>query len=87
MSVVFVVDVFQGCVVVDSEVIVCGWVCICRDLKVGIFFFVVYDGFCFDFVQVVINNFLFNYNEDVLCLIIGCSVIVMGKVVVSLGQG
>ncbi|MEN1550780.1 OB-fold nucleic acid binding domain-containing protein, partial [Pseudomonas aeruginosa] len=38
-------------------------------------------------VQAVINNSLPNYNEDVLRLTTGCSVIVTGKVVASPGQG
>lgn len=55
--------------------------------KAGISFLAVYDGSCFDPVQAVINNSLPNYNEDVLRLTTGCSVIVTGKVVASPGQG
>ncbi|VCW04548.1 Asparagine--tRNA ligase [Klebsiella pneumoniae] len=40
-----------------------------------------------DPVQAVINNSLPNYNQEVLRLTTGCSVIVTGKVVASQGQG
>jgi asparaginyl-tRNA synthetase len=52
--------------------------------KAGISFLAVYDGSCFDPVQAVINNSLPNYNEEVLHLTTGCSVVVTGKVVESL---
>ena len=87
MSVVPVADVLQGRVAVDSEVTVRGWIRTRRDSKAGISFLAVYDGSCFDPVQAVINNSLPNYNEDVLRLTTGCSVIVTGKVVASPGQG
>lgn len=79
MSVVPVADVLQGRVAVDSEVTVRGWVRTRRDSKAGISFLAVYDGSCFDPVQAVINNSLPNYNEDVLRLTTGCSVIVWVK--------
>jgi len=87
MSVVPVADVLQGRVAVDSEVTVRGWVRTRRDSKAGISFLAVYDGSCFDPVQAVINNSLPNYNEDVLHLTTGCSVIVTGVVSASPGQG
>ncbi len=58
-----------------------------RFLKAGFSFLAVYDGSCFDPVQAVINNSLPNYNQEVLRLTTGCSVIVTGKVVASQGQG
>lgn len=76
MSVVPVADVLQGRVAVDQEVTVRGWVRTRRDSKAGISFLAVYDGSCFDPVQAVINNSLPNYNDDVLHLTTGCSVIV-----------
>lgn len=87
MSVVPVADVLQGRVAVDQEVTVRGWVRTRRDSKAGISFLAVYDGSCFDPVQAVINNSLPNYNDDVLHLTTGCSVIVTGVVVASPGQG
>jgi asparaginyl-tRNA synthetase len=79
MSVVPVADVLQGRVTVDQEVTVRGWACTRRDSKAGISFLAVYDGSCFDPVQAVINNSLPNYNEEVLHLTTGCSVVVTAK--------
>ncbi|GAA0522397.1 asparagine--tRNA ligase [Tatumella terrea] len=87
MSVVPVVDVLQGRVAVDSEVTVRGWVRTRRDSKAGLSFIAIYDGSCFNPVQAVVNNSLNNYQDDVLHLTTGCSVIVTGKVVESPGQG
>ena len=87
MSVVPVVDVLQGRVAVDSEVTVRGWVRTRRDSKAGLSFIAIYDGSCFNPVQAVVNNSLNNYQDEVLHLTTGCSVIVTGKVVESPGQG
>ncbi|MEH0876319.1 asparagine--tRNA ligase [Pectobacterium cacticida] len=87
MSVVPVVDVLQGRVAVDSEVTVRGWVRTRRDSKAGISFIAVYDGSCFNPLQAVVNNTLSNYQEDVLRLTTGCSVVITGKVVASPGEG
>ncbi|MFS2224949.1 asparagine--tRNA ligase [Pantoea sp. B65] len=87
MSVVPVADVLHGRVAVDSEVTVRGWVRTRRDSKAGISFVAVYDGSCFNPVQAVVNNSLNNYQDEILRLTTGCSVIVTGKVVASPGEG
>ncbi|MGX8942248.1 asparagine--tRNA ligase [Symbiopectobacterium sp. Eva_TO] len=87
MSVVPVVDVLQGRVAVDSEVTVRGWVRTRRDSKAGISFIAVYDGSCFNPLQAVVNNNLPNYQNDVLKLTTGCSVIITGTVVASPSEG
>ena len=87
MSVVPVADVLHGRVAVDSEVTVRGWVRTRRDSKAGLSFIAVYDGSCFNPVQAVVNNSLNNYQDEVLHLTTGCSVIITGKVVASPGQG
>ena len=87
MSVVPVADVLHGRVAVDSEVTVRGWVRTRRDSKAGISFIAVYDGSCFNPVQAVVNNSLNNYQEEVLRLTTGCSVVITGKVVESPGEG
>ncbi|MGX9375136.1 asparagine--tRNA ligase [Pantoea ananatis] len=87
MSVVPVADVLHGRVAVDSEVTVRGWVRTRRDSKAGLSFIAVYDGSCFNPVQAVVNNSLNNYQDEVLHLTTGCSVIVTGKIVASPGQG
>ena len=87
MSVVPVADVLHGRVAVDSEVTVRGWVRTRRDSKAGLSFVAVYDGSCFNPVQAVVNSSLNNYQDDVLRLTTGCSVIITGTVVASPGQG
>ncbi len=87
MSIVPVVDVLQGRMPADSEVTVQGWMRTRRDSKAGISFLTVYDGSCLDPLQVVINNTLPNYKNDILRLTAGCSVSVTGRVVESLGGG
>lgn len=87
MSVVPVADVLHGRVAVDSEVTVRGWVRTRRDSKAGLSFIAVYDGSCFNPVQAVVNNSLNNYQDEVLRLTTGCSLIVTGKVVESPGEG
>ncbi|RPD96337.1 asparagine--tRNA ligase [Candidatus Pantoea deserta] len=87
MSVVPVADVLHGRVAVDSEVTVRGWVRTRRDSKAGLSFVAVYDGSCFNPVQAVVNNSLSNYQDEVLHLTTGCSVIITGTVVASPGQG
>ena len=87
MSVVPVADVLLGQVAVGEEVTVRGWVRTRRDSKAGISFVAVYDGSCFNPVQAVVNNSLPNYQNEVLRLTTGCSVIVTGNVVESPGQG
>lgn len=86
MSIVPVVNVLQGRMPTDSEVTVQGWVRTRRDSKAGISFLAVYDGSCFYSLQVVINNTLPNYQNDILSLTTGCSVVVTGQVVESLGN-
>ncbi|UVK79141.1 MAG: asparagine--tRNA ligase [Sodalis sp. Ffu] len=85
--VVPVVDVLQGRIPVNSKVIVHGWVRTRRDSQAGVSFLVVYDGSCFDPLQIVINNSLPNYQKDILHLTTGCSVAITGQVVKSLGGG
>ncbi|CCG86832.1 asparagine--tRNA ligase [Erwinia piriflorinigrans] len=87
MSVVPVADVLHGRVTVDSEVTVRGWVRTRRDSKAGISFIAVYDGSCFNPVQAVVNNSLNNYQDEILRLTTGCSVVITGKVVESPGEG
>ncbi|MFQ6372716.1 asparagine--tRNA ligase [Shewanella sp. YIC-542] len=87
MSIASVASVFKGEYAVGSEVTVRGWVRTRRDSKAGISFLAVYDGSCFDPIQGVVPNNLPNYNDEVLKLTTGCSVIVTGEVVESPGAG
>lgn len=87
MSVISVVDVLQGKMAIGNAVTVQGWVRTRRDSKAGVSFLSVYDGSCFNPVQVVIDNTLDNYQHAVLQLTAGCSVTVNGIVCESPGQG
>lgn len=80
-------QLLNGAVAVDSQVTVKGWIRTTRDSKGGFSFLVVHDGSCFDGIQVVANNELSNYQDEVLKLFTGCSVIVDGVLVESGGKG
>ncbi len=77
----------QNHVPVDTQVIVRGWIRTRRDSKAGISFLNVHDGSCFDPIQVVAPQELSNYQTDILKLTAGCSVIVTGQLVASVGKG
>ena len=64
-----------------------GWARTRRDSKGGFSFIAVNDGSCFDSIQVVAPNTLSNYNDEVLKVTSGCSVIIAGELVKSQGKG
>ncbi len=90
MSEGIVVDVkhaLSGAVAPGSAVTVRGWVRTRRDSKAGLSFVTVSDGSCFDPIQVVANNDLPNYAEEIARLTAGCSVVASGTLVASQGKG
>ena len=82
-----IVDVLQGKIAIGEKVTVRGWVRTRRDSKAGLSFLAVYDGSCFDPIQVIVNNDIENYESEVLRLTTGCSVIVTGTIVESPAEG
>jgi len=72
---------------VDSDVSIQGWVRSRRDSKAGLSFVAVYDGSCFDAMQVVVEASIANYASEVQQLSAGCAVEVKGKLVKSEGKG
>jgi asparaginyl-tRNA synthetase len=76
-----------GAVPVGETVTVKGWVRTRRDSKAGLSFLNVHDGTCFAPLQVVAPGELPNYQDEVLKLGAGCSVVVTGELVASQGQG
>ncbi len=82
-----VADLFGGAVATDTEVTIKGWVRTRRTSKAGISFVAIHDGSCFDAIQVVVPDSLSNYEEEVLQIGTGCSVIATGTLVESQGQG
>ena len=87
MSVYSVKQLLNGEVEVGSEVSVRGWVRNRRASKAGLSFVSVSDGSCFDTIQVVAEDSLSNYASEVVNLTKDCAVIVVGKLVASLGGG
>ena len=72
---------------IDSIIQVKGWVRSKRDSKAGISFINLSDGSTFGTVQIIAENKLSNYENEILRLTKDCSLIVEGKVVQSLGVG
>jgi asparaginyl-tRNA synthetase len=70
-----------------SEVTVMGWVKTKRDSKGGFSFLEVNDGSTIKNIQVLIDNHLPNYDQEIMRLTAGCSVIVKGTLLASPGKG
>jgi asparaginyl-tRNA synthetase len=66
---------------------VMGWVRTRRDSKGGFSFIEVNDGSCLGSLQVIADENLINYKDEVLKLQTGCSVTVSGTLVASPGKG
>jgi len=64
-----------------------GWLRSRRDSKAGLSFLALYDGSCFDALQVIAENTLPNYEQDVLRMSAGFAVEVAGALVASEGKG
>ncbi|MGK0374651.1 MAG: asparaginyl-tRNA synthetase [Arenicella sp.] len=82
-----IADIFKAAVPTGDEVILKGWVRTRRTSKAGISFVALHDGSCFDAIQIVVPDTLSNYEDEVLSLGAGCSVIATGTLVESQGQG
>lgn len=63
-----IVDVLQGKIQIGDQVTVRGWVRTRRDSKAGLSFVAVYDGSCFDPIQVIVNSDIANYQNEILRL-------------------
>ncbi|MBW2610546.1 MAG: asparagine--tRNA ligase [Deltaproteobacteria bacterium] len=72
---------------VGGKVTVMGWVRTRRDSKGGFSFIEVNDGSCLSNLQVITDDKLANYREEVLRLQTGCSVRVLGTLTASRGKG
>src|SRR3989440_7241372 len=84
---VSIADALAGRPGVDQAVTVKGWVKTRRDSKAGFSFVAINDGSCFDSIQIVAPGTLANYQNEVMHLTTGCSVIATGKLVQSQGKG
>ena len=65
MQSVAIRDILQGKVAIDQDYMVQGWVRTRRDSKAGISFLQVHDGSCFATLQIVIEQTLDNYQEEI----------------------
>jgi len=87
MSVVSIRQALSGSIPANSEVSVRGWVRTRRDSNAGLSFVNVSDGSCFDPIQIVAQNSLPNYADEIARLTAGCAVIASGMLVPSQGKG
>jgi len=86
-DVVRIADVLSGEIAVGTQVTVQGWVRTRRDSKAGLSFVQVHDGSSFAPLQVVAQNALPNYEDEVLHLTAGCAVECTGRLAESQGKG
>ncbi|MFT5084967.1 MAG: asparaginyl-tRNA synthetase [Lentisphaeria bacterium] len=82
-----IADILQSKVAIGDKVTVKGWVRTRRTSKAGISFVAVHDGSCFDAIQLVVPETTSNYESEITRLGAGCSIIAMGVLVASEGQG
>ncbi len=87
MSTVTVQQALQGQVAAGERVTLRGWVKTRRDSKAGFSFIHLSDGSCFDPIQIVADQTLPNYQEEILRLTSGCAIRCSGKLVESRGRG
>ncbi len=87
MQVVSVKLALSGKVEVGSKVEVRGWVRTRRDSKAGLSFVQLSDGSCQSPIQVVAPSALPNYQEQILHLTAGASLVARGTLVQSQGKG
>ncbi len=81
-----IADLLAGKAAVGSTVTVKGWVRTRRDSKAGFSFINIHDGSAFDGIQVIAEQTLSNYSDEILKLGAGCSVSVSGTLVASQGK-
>ncbi len=80
-------EILSGKIAIGDKVTLAGWIRTRRDSKAGFSFLAINDGSGFDNVQVIAPNSLNNYENEVLKLTTGCSVVVDGTLNASEGQG
>ncbi|WWP01541.1 MAG: asparagine--tRNA ligase [Candidatus Dasytiphilus stammeri] len=86
MKILSIIEILNSNLYLNSNIIVRGWVRTKRDSKLGISFISIYDGSCLNNLQVIANNSLDNYQNEILRLSTGCSIRVTGKIVISSGN-
>ncbi len=84
---VSVKQALKGEIAFGTTVTLKGWVRTRRDSKAGFSFINLHDGSSFDGIQIIADNTLENYLEEIKHLTTGCSLIATGKLVESGGKG
>ncbi|ARC55095.1 asparagine--tRNA ligase [Candidatus Riesia sp. GBBU] len=79
-------EIIEGKIKKGENVQIKGWVRNKRSSKIGIYFLSIYDGSCFNSLQVIAGNKLKNYKSEISILTTGCSVKVVGTIQKSLGS-
>lgn len=87
MSVLSISALSSGSAKAGTKVTIQGWIRTRRDSKAGFSFLAVYDGSCFNPIQVVANADLDNYDSDIKRLTTGCAVEITGELVDSPAKG
>ncbi|HEB53157.1 MAG TPA: asparagine--tRNA ligase [bacterium] len=87
MQTVRITQLLQGQIAIGNEVEIRGWVRTRRDSKAGLSFLQVSDGSCQGTIQVVARSDLPNYDDGVLNLTAGSSLVARGALVASKGRG
>lgn len=87
MQWVTVKDALTGAIPLDSEVTLKGWVRTRRDSKAGLSFIQLNDGTCLANVQLVAQNTLANYADEIAHLSAGCAIEADGVLAASQGRG
>jgi asparaginyl-tRNA synthetase len=82
-----IAPVLTGKIPVGNRLTVRGWVRTRRDSKAGLSFIHLHDGSCFDPLQIVAPAALPNYESEIKKLTSGCSVVAVGAIAASQGQG
>nr|BET44817.1 MAG: asparagine--tRNA ligase [Candidatus Aschnera chinzeii] len=86
MKITSVVNILQGKIKIGKTIFVSGWVKTKRISKLGFLFVDMYDGSCFDVLQVIMTDDLNNYTNELLVLTTGCSLNITGILKESIGK-
>ena len=81
-----IVNLIDSCEL-NKDVVIAGWVRTKRDSKGGFSFIEINDGSCLDNIQVIADKKLLNYENEILNVGTGYSIIVWGTLVASSGKG
>lgn len=86
MNSVSIVNIINDLIPINKKITIKGWVKTRRTSKSGISFISIYDGSSVNTIQIIADNKLINYHNEILKITTGCSVIITGKLIVSPGK-